>query len=465
MGKRLHAGAAALAIMAASPTFAQSLEASYAKQCDTPARKATEMCQVMAQALVAKLQGEAAAGPAKPVAKPAAPARDAAPSPAELRRRWGFLIDFIGKPMFAIDGQAGTADTGSRYVLEWDVPGVTLLRRRLSGDGAETVAFSYRWNADEERVERAVPALGIVLGYTVGPDGNLTSVVQAATGVVREKWERFESAYRISSETNEGRGWVLGNDVTFLPPTPEIMGDVTRLTALYAQMYRNRQQTAEVKAAMQGGRSDEEFEQYIAELTRRNAEREAEKRRRAEERSDRFLQVMGAVNAGLTAANEVASANEATSRAALDATLAQVGRDTGASASAPLPVTTTVATAPRTADVPSSPTAARPLRFVLSIGLMNKPGDTVNPTCYSNVVTRPGPPGWGAGGFLPAGSMAQARAKVDSLKAQFLASCRASGREITSEGNFHWTWNETRDGDRQVADTHARYPEDVTVAL
>jgi hypothetical protein len=45
-----------------------------------------------------------------------------------------------------------------------------------------------------------------------------------------------------------------------------------------------------------------------------------------------------------------------------------------------------------------SASPGKPLRFVLDIGLLNKPGDTVNPTCYSNVITLPGPPGWGGGG-------------------------------------------------------------------
>jgi len=107
-----------------------------------------------------------------------------------------------------------------------------------------------------------------------------------------------------------------------------------------------------------------------------------------------------------------------------------------------------------------------PLRFVLSIGLQPLAGDTVNPTCYSNVITRPGPAGWGQRGFLPPESARSAHDAVHSLKSRFIAACRsASGREVASEGNFHWTWNETQDGDSQIANTHAQYREDVTVSL
>lgn len=113
----------------------------------------------------------------------------------------------------------------------------------------------------------------------------------------------------------------------------------------------------------------------------------------------------------------------------------------------------------------AAPAASAPLRFVMMIGLMNKPGDTVNPTCYSNVVTRPGPAGWGAGGFLPPGSGAQARQSVESLRDRFIAKCRQSGREITSLGNFAYQWNESPGDEQRMADAQPRYPEDVQVSI
>jgi len=111
-------------------------------------------------------------------------------------------------------------------------------------------------------------------------------------------------------------------------------------------------------------------------------------------------------------------------------------------------------------------TAGGALRFVLTINLQNKPGDTVNPTCYSDVIVRPGPPGWGMGGSLPPGSEGAARRTVEGLKSSFIAACEAaSGRKVTSEGDFQWMWNEFRDGESQIANARARYREDVTVDL
>jgi hypothetical protein len=100
----------------------------------------------------------------------------------------------------------------------------------------------------------------------------------------------------------------------------------------------------------------------------------------------------------------------------------------------------------------------------MMIGLSNKPGDTVNPTCYSNVITRPGPPGWGQTGWDRPDSR-PARRIIEGLKAQFIAKCRQSGRDITSEGNFAYNWNDDQDGEERLAGSHARYPEDVSVSV
>lgn len=113
----------------------------------------------------------------------------------------------------------------------------------------------------------------------------------------------------------------------------------------------------------------------------------------------------------------------------------------------------------------SSDAAVKPLRFILSISLLNKPGDTVNPMCYSNVITRPGPPGWGGPGFLPPGSGNQAHATVLSMKDAFIARCRASGREITSEGNFNYSWNRSQGEEAGMQQVGPRHREDISVSL
>lgn len=73
---------------------------------------------------------------------------------------------------------------------------------------------------------------------------------------------------------------------------------------------------------------------------------------------------------------------------------------------------------------------ATPLRFRLSVGLQPQMGDTTNPYCYSNVITRPAPSGWRADTWVP-GAAGKAHAIVDAFKADFLAKCQAaSGRNI-----------------------------------
>lgn len=138
------------------------------------------------------------------------------------------------------------------------------------------------------------------------------------------------------------------------------------------------------------------------------------------------------------------------------------------------PVASTPSTTPGprqgvAAAAPTQPAVAapvKPLRFVLSISMRNLPGDKVNPTCYSNVITRPAPPGWGAAGFLPSGSGEQARETVFSLKAAFIAKCQsASGRQVTSEGNFNFHDNRSADDEQRLTNVRARYREDVSVTM
>jgi TPR repeat protein len=157
---------------------------------------------------------------------------------------------------------------------------------------------------------------------------------------------------------------------------------------------------------------------------------------------------------------------EAQTRADADAMLAGIEAPSEGPVTTPSPRSEQVAgAADPSPGSESAAVAGQPLRFILTISMRNLAGDTVNPTCYSNVITRPGPPGWGAPGFLPPGSGEQARETVQSFKSQFIAKCRASGRDITSEGNFSWLSNRTQDEAQRLASTRARYREDVSVVL
>lgn len=496
--KRQTMAAVVMAMALAGGAHAQSLEESYADQCVTPAAKKSEVCQVMAKALVAKLQGEASPGDAP---APSAPASEPAPAPtaAELRARWGFLLDFIGKPTFAIDGETGTADTASRWVLEWQVPGEVLLRRKLGADGAELGSMTYAWSRYTASVERQLPSIGQIQTFSVEPNGNFTGTLLLNGTTGREKWESLgPTGYRITSETNEGQGWVLRSDGMWQLATNEILAGAQQSAAMMRQLYRNKKEMAELKAEMQGGMTDPEFDGYIAELIARNAAYAEARRLKREARAEAIGGFLTAV-AGATAAvaegyAEADTGGYAEAQANLDATVANIQYAAAAERqrqNASLQASAQPAQAAQPQQVQVSPgtpasgtsgyvadeapgvpvqhesgaAAGEPLRFVMSISLRNLPGDKVNPTCYSNIISRPGPPGWGAPGFLPPGSAEQAREAVYSLKSAFIAQCRASGREITSDGNFNFQMNQSRGDEERLQGMHARYSEDVTVSL
>jgi hypothetical protein len=131
------------------------------------------------------------------------------------------------------------------------------------------------------------------------------------------------------------------------------------------------------------------------------------------------------------------------------------------SAAGARPVTAAAAPPP-----PAVAAAVKPLRFIMTISMRNLPGDTVNPLCYSNMITRPGPPGWGAPGFLPSGSGEQAREAVYSMKAAFIARCQSSsGRQVTSEGNFNFHINQSADDEQRLQSVRPRHREDVSVTM
>jgi hypothetical protein len=482
--KRQTTAAAAMAIvLAAGSAQAQSLEKSYADQCSTPASKKSEMCQLMAKALVAKLQGEAGADSGQ---TQNAAASNPAPTAAELRARWGLLLEFIGKPTFVIDGPTATADTASRWVLEWQTPGEVLVRKKLGADGAELGSMTYTWSKYTATVERNLASIGQIQTFSVEPNGNFVGSVLMNGTMGRERWESLgATGYRVMTETNEGRGWVLMSDAMWQLATSDALAGAAQTASLMGQMYKNKKDVAEIKAKMQGGMTDGQFDQHIAELTARNQAYAEARRLKREARAKViggvFVAAAGAAAASVNggdATQVMGGALKGYSMAnADDPASAQLGAQADAMIRSRSKVVTqddgrlTTGGAEKGAVVATrgdGPTAgaSAPLRFVLSVGLQPRAGDRVNPTCYSNVITRPGPAGWGQPGFLPPGSVQSAQATVQDLKSRFIAACRtASGRNVTSDGDFHWTWNETRDGDAQIANTRARYPEDVTVSL
>lgn len=257
--------------------------------------------------------------------------------------------------------------------------------------------------------------------------------------------------------------------------------------------------------------SYKEYKALVDAEVERAQELERQKKVAKAERWDRINSAMGAVNGALGAASEVTSAYREQTSAELDATLQSAARQAEYERAAQQQTAASAETqrqaelarqanqgqeeeatrlaeqrrqqkqqraAAEQAAASSSGVSgrsmgdadsgagegAKPLRFVLWIGLEPRHGDTHNPTCYSNVITRPGPPGWGEPGFLPPGSASQANQTIESLKAAFIAKCRAtSGRETLSEGNFGSQWNQLQSV--EVDNIGARFQEDVNVQM
>ena len=107
--------------------------------------------------------------------------------------------------------------------------------------------------------------------------------------------------------------------------------------------------------------------------------------------------------------------------------------------------------------------AGKPLRFVLDAGTLNLPGDRNNATCYSNIITRPGPPGWGPD--APVQSSQQALAQIDAMKQAFIAACRRKGREVRGVNHVGWRWNKTDEDERELQGIGPEVPEDISVVL
>jgi hypothetical protein len=441
----------------------QSLEKTYADLCATQQQRTSEVCRALSSALAEKLRQDfpdAGSADARSPATAASGAGQAAP----WRERWGLYADMVGKD-WATGGAAGyDLDYANRLNLletsivryRWVVPGEELEMTSDVGSGHHNKAL-LKWDAAGRRLVSGEGAVNVVeadgsirgLETTAGDLTMRTSTVRLPDGSIRTTTEKKENGI--------WHAWLTG---TLVERTPESLAQARQ----------------DLAAA--------ERQRQAAEQARAQAERQAriEEERRRQERGNMLGSLLvagaGAVAAGVNGGDatqimggalkgyQIANAdNPLASQVGAQADAMIMGGPAGTRSAYDDP-SAGVASAGQPAVAGTASQAGAPMRFVLSIGLQPRNGDSVNPTCYSNVITRPGPSGWGQRGFLPPGSAQSAHATVQAFKPGFIAACRAaSGRDITSEGNFHWTWNETRDGDEQIANTRAQYREDVTVDM
>lgn len=458
---------AAIAVAASGGAIAQakidSLEKTHADLCATPSQEKSEVCRALSKALAEKRRqdfpGADAAG-----AKPPGEAASGAGQAALWGERWGLYADMVGKD-WTTAGAGGDVGYATRLnFLEtsivsyrWTVPGEALEMTTDVG-GIHSTA-SLKWDAASRRL-----VSGEGVAYVVEADGSITGPETTVGDLtMRTSTVRLpDGSIQTTTEKKENGVWNVWLTGALIERTPR-------------NIARARQKLAAA-----------EQQRQAAEQARAQAERQAriEEQQRRQGRSSvlgsLFVAGVGAVAAGVNGGDATQIVGGALKGYQIanadDPAAAQIGTQadamiTGGSAADGSGYAGSTEDAPgagvpgaANAVAPAGTSAAASLRFVLSIGMQPRAGDSVNPTCYSNAITRPGPPGWGQRGFLPPGSAQSAHATVQAFKARFIAACRAaSGRDVTSEGNFHWTWNETQDGDRQIADTRAQYREDVTV--
>lgn len=359
------------------------------------------------------------------------PAHAAAPAAAEaVATTPGERLTELAGKTFGFMGSEG--DEPSLLVRFEQVPGQGFRITEIdeAGTVTSTVAADQRGPRWKGRFLMMPVDFDAKETVTVAPDGALL-LAWSAWGTTSERSFRL-----LPGDVLERRAHKV-NDDTYSRETRLVLLDAEQETVLLDQI------------ALEG----ELFRQEVAAQTK-ILMAEADERRR-QNREKFWNGVAQATLVLATAAAEVAAEMDHGDRGVM-AGMANASHGVPTPAS-PAPAGTDSTAGP--------PPAAAPLRFVMMVGLMNKPGDTVNPMCYSNIVTRPGPPGWGAPGFLPSGSGEQARQAVESLRDRFLALCRTSGREITSAGNFSYHWNRSPGDEQRVTDARPRHAEDVLVSV
>lgn len=461
---------ATLLIGVAASVSAQSIEQSYAEQCSNGQQ--SETCTVLRAAMLEKLNEQSSgAGSAEPISQ------NEASEP-----QWGFFLDLMKEPHVYVlgKGMRDMAYASPIVTYSWKQPGEVILVTSEMPGGPKVDTATLHWDK----------RMGALIETTVD-EGTETALLPQSDGSFVTESEQVRISYRKSLhgaeqvvEAKSAKGWDLLWRYDLVPFTPETLG-------LLRQIHENNIAVAKINASIPAKYHDPEY-------LRQAQEAERQRQARKKSKGGMFGALVGAAvgayagsAAGMDTSDTLglmmrgaaaASPNNAIAQAAANGWAEETAKQDMMQASMENAAgagfaqgpdghggqqgTNTVATPPPSSPSTSEPAAAKPLRFVLSISLLNKPGDTVNPRCYSSVITRPGPPGWGATGFLPSGSAERANAAIMELKANFIAACRAhpDQREITSEGNFSWFDNRSRE-DGELSSIGGNSPQDIFVSL
>lgn len=223
--------------------------------------------------------------------------------------RWGFLGDFIDKPLFAINANGGVFDLNSRTMLRWEKPGVLMVQTASTLSTPEVSVGEFHW--DDVNGQLFAPSRVGEMPVIVQADGTLMGLLDLEGGKFQMTYSRLsEDSYSRVSKYNIGNGWVLDGYEVFSEATELNISNASQVAGVFSQIYEVEKGTAEVMAAMQGSRSDEEFREYLAELEKTSREIEQEKQRKRQARSEGVATFFQAMTGAAAAYSEVTSQSQ-----------------------------------------------------------------------------------------------------------------------------------------------------------
>lgn len=410
-------------------------------------------------------------------------------------------------PQVTASAEASAGEITPEQLATWGV--LALLADSTWGKSSEPTSIgtlhvidTFSWVEGRRALKIECNSFGMIDTWLLRPGkvpGELLAEVTSPLGTRSKTTWRVVDAntvasdwYKVAGKVYARAGFTLNADADKLMRLDVVSQDGSRpaLQTVSEETFR-LMGWSQMSGAKAAAMAQQAGATWRAQLAKAEEERKAEEARKAAERREERAALFGALATGTMQGLSQAADEYRRDRAQQDAFLAdtaaqvaaidaqrhpeqqagtQRNADQAGQGSQVQAMDSAQHSAPRPSQQPAastrasddaSPAAVKPLRFVLTVGLQPQAGDTTNPSCLSNVITRPGPPGWGAPGFLPTGTAEQAIQTIESLKAAFFAKCRAtSGREIA--GTLNHNRNQS-DRDEAELDTWGRRGDGVTM--
>jgi hypothetical protein len=395
---RIALAIAICAFSAPSPAQDVSLEQSYASMCAGKPAPETEACAALRQALASKLSRT-------PDASPLVEKATRAISPEEMRRRWGYNADLVGKRYFSSD-VANIITT-----ISWEVYGEVMKTSSITATKygepkheacCPEVVMKTRWDpARNVLVDEATGNVGTATqpaadGSYIGPVVSIPSFGNTRSRV----WINADGSWVAVAERLRGEKWKEFDRTTFREMTPQFMaqlrgsdsrGDSGLIGAL----------AMGVGAALAGGNAEQVMGMAMkgAELTTDN---------------EMSRNVLAGQGDAMVAAGTQRMAAENQSVAGSSGSVSAAGADTRAGVAMP-------AGSPATAPAAKSATVSTTAYLI--VGMRPTEKNTRNPMCYSTpfqISYQSEENHWGDSGRAEAAAMA--------YRGQFEAACSRHGQ-------------------------------------